>query len=120
MTTFAVALPAGVTIRQGSGEGGESGLSLGGEMRRQRLPFLNAYADGELVGTFTYQTRSNTNYVRSFYVAPNWRRRGVGRALLSELASFGKWIDGMMISDGFRPVWDEIRARAAAGAPAHA
>ncbi|WGF88463.1 GNAT family N-acetyltransferase [Marinivivus vitaminiproducens] len=68
-------------------------------IRRQRLPFLVAVAEGRVVG-YSYATlyRPRPAYrhtiENSVYVAPGAERRGVGRALLEALigrAESGPW-----------------------------
>src|SRR5438309_1429893 len=47
--------------------------------------FVVAEADGSIVGTAALESRSENALLRSVAVAPGWRSRGLGRALVSRV-----------------------------------
>jgi amino-acid N-acetyltransferase len=62
----------------------QSGLPLAG-VTVALDGFLVAESGGELVGVAGLETRRETALLRSVAVAPEWRSRGVGRALVTRL-----------------------------------
>jgi len=64
--------------------------ALSDTMQREDSLFLAAYEDGSLVGYVGSYFCLPEGYITNVAVSPDYRRRGIGRALVEELIAEGK------------------------------
>ena len=103
--------PFRIARETGPGAGAKTAASLAGEIaaefgRRDESPFALAAHDasGGWIGGIKGVIHWRWLYVAQFFVAPDWRGKGVGRALLGEAEIYAREKDGVGIYlDTFSP-----------------